>query len=427
MQKETLMSVAVHRLSPLGKSSPEAFHRTWRQRMSSNDGTLIRHTRVGLLVTFALMGMAGCGNHDEPGSQPGQGQSPNVKIAQPLSQEVTEWDEYTGRIEAVNSVDVRARVSGYLDKVNFKAGDRVHKGDLLFLIDPKPFTAQLNFAEAELERAKSRHELAKNDLSRAERLFRAKAISEEEHDARSKGLRETVAAVQSAQANVYTARLNLEFTQVRSPIDGRIGRELITAGNLVNGGGGDATLLTFIVSTDPVYVYVDADERSVLKYRRQAKKGSRGSLGDEQTPVELAVADEVNFPHQGHLDYISPREDAATGTLTLRGVFANSDELLSPGFFARMRVRQSAPYPAILLPDRAIGTDQAQRFVWVVNQQNQVEYRKVELGAHIGQSRVITEGLKPEEWAVIEGLQKLKPGIKVNPERISLTKRDGEK
>ncbi|MGZ8158999.1 MAG: efflux RND transporter periplasmic adaptor subunit [Methylobacter sp.] len=371
------------------------------------------------------MALIGCGSHDDSKPQPGQGPLANVKIAQPLSQEVTEWDEYTGRIEAVNSVDVRARVSGYLDKVNFKAGDKVRKGDLLFLIDPKPFTAQLNYAQAELERAKSRHELAKNDLERAERLFKAKAISEEEHDARSKGLRETVAAVQSAEANVYTARLNLEYTQVRSPIDGRIGRELITVGNVVNGGGGDATLLTFIVSTDPVYVYADADERSVLKYRRQAHKGGRGSLGDERTPVELAVADEAGFPHQGHLDYISPREDAATGTLALRGVFANPDELLSPGFFARMRVRASAPYPAILLPDRAIGTDQAQRFVWVVNQDNQVEYRKVELGAHIGESRVITEGLKPEEWAVIEGIQKIRPGIKVNPERISLTGRDG--
>ncbi|MGZ5575458.1 MAG: efflux RND transporter periplasmic adaptor subunit [Methylobacter sp.] len=404
MKKEMYPLVAIHRFN-------------WPEKS-------LQRTRIGLL-TVTLAAMIGCGNHDD--AAPKQGPLANVKIAQPLSQQVTEWDEYTGRIEAVNSVDVRARVSGYLEKVNFKAGDKVHKGDLLFMIDPKPFTAQLNYAVAELERAKARHELAKNDLARAERLFRAKAISEEEHDARSKGLREAVASVQSAQANVYTARLNLEFTEVRSPIDGRIGRELITAGNLVNGGGGDATLLTFIVSTDPVYVYVDADERSALKYRRQAQQEGRGSLEDEKTPVELAVADEVNFPHQGHLDYESPREDAATGTVTLRGVFPNPDELLSPGFFARMRVRGSAPYPAILVPDRAIGTDQAQRFVWVVNQDNQVEYRKVELGAHIGQSRVITQGLKPEDWTVIEGLQRIKPGAKVNPERISLTGPDGAK
>jgi RND family efflux transporter MFP subunit len=404
MKKQTHPPAAIHRFNLPEKS--------------------MQLTRMGLL-SVALAALTGCGNHDD--AAPKQGPLPNVKVAQPLSQEVTEWDEYTGRIEAVNSVDVRARVSGYLEKVNFKAGDKVHKGDLLFVIDPKPFTAQLNYAEAELERAKSRHELAKNDLARSERLFRAKAISEEEHDARSKGLREAVAAVQSAQANVYTARLNLEFTQVRSSIDGRIGRELITAGNLVNGGGGDATLLTFIVSTDPVYVYVDADERSALKYRRQAQQEGRGSLEDEKTPVQLAVADEVNFPHQGYLDYVSPREDTATGTVTLRGVFPNQDELLSPGFFARMRVRGSAPYPAILVPDRAIGTDQAQRFVWVVNQDNQVEYRKVELGAHIGQSRVIVKGLKPEDWTVIEGIQRIKPGAKVNPERISLTGPDGAK
>ncbi len=421
MQKETLMSVAVHRLNSIIRESiSKVFQKAWQQRTPSNNGTLMQRRQSGLLAVITLLAISGCGNPENSGTQPGPGPLPKVKIAQPLSQEVTEWDEYTGRIEAVDSVDVRARVSGYLEKVNFTAGDRVHKGDLLFLIDPRPFTAQLNYAEAELERAKSRHELAKNDLARAERLFSAKAISEEEHDARSKGLRETVAAVQSAQANVYTAKLNLEFTKVRAPIDGRIGRELITAGNVVSGGGADATLLTFIVSTDPVYVYVDADERSVLKYRRQAQKGGRGNLGDERTPVELAVADEASFPHQGRLDYISPREDAATGTLTLRGVFANPDQLLSPGFFARMRVRGSAPYPAILVPDRAIGTDQAQRFIWVVNQESQVEYRKVELGAHIGQSRVITQGLKPEEWVVIEGIQKLRPGIKVTSERISL-------
>jgi multidrug efflux system membrane fusion protein len=369
----------------------------------------------GLLAFVALAAMAGCGDQNGTEAQTAQGQAPNVKIAQPLAQDVTEWDEYTGRIEAVSSVDVRARVSGYLEKVNFKAGEKVKKGDLLFLIDPKPFSAQLNYAEAELERARAKRELAKNDLERAERLFRAKAISEEEHDARSKGLREAVAAVQSAEANVYTARLNLDYTKVRAPIDGRIGRELITEGNLVNGGGADATRLTFIVSTDPVYVYVDADERSVLKYRRLGQH-----IGAGQTPVRLAVADEDDFPHQGTLDYISPREDTATGTVTLRGVFPNTDDLLSPGFFARMRVRGSTPYPAILLPDRAIATDQAQRFVWIVNQDNQVEYRPVTLGAHIGQSRVIKEGVKPEEWVVIEGLQKLRPGIKVNPERLSL-------
>jgi len=389
------------------------------------NGSVLKLLQVNLIICISI-GITSCDSQSHSDS-PALPPPPHVKIAQPLSQEVTEWDEYTGRIEAVSSVDIRARVSGYLEKVNFKAGAKVKKGDLLFEIDPKPFTAQLQYAVSELERAKAKHELAKNDLERAERLFSGKAISEEEHDARSKGSRETIAAVQSAEANVNTAKLNLEYTKIRAPIDGRIGRELITEGNLVSGGGGDATRLTFIVSTDPVYVYVDADEHLALKYRRQAHQEGNKVKGTDQTPAELAVSDEANFPHPGHLDYISPRADTATGSVSIRGVFSNSDDVLSPGYFARMRVRASAPYQAILVPDKAIATDQAQHFLWVVNQEQKVEYRTVVLGAHIGQSRVITAGLNPNEWIVIEGLPRMMPGIKVNPERISQTEPAGEK
>ncbi len=389
------------------------------------NGSVLKLLQVNLIICISI-GITSCDSQSHSDS-PALPPPPHVKIAQPLSQEVTEWDEYTGRIEAVSSVDIRARVSGYLEKVNFKAGAKVKKGDLLFEIDPKPFTAQLQYAVSELERAKAKHELAKNDLGRAERLFSGKAISEEEHDARSKGSRETIAAVQSAEANVNTAKLNLEYTKIRAPIDGRIGRELITEGNLVSGGGGDATRLTFIVSTDPVYVYVDADEHLALKYRRQAHQEGNKVKGTDQTPAELAVSDEANFPHPGHLDYISPRADTATGSVSIRGVFSNSDDVLSPGYFARMRVRASAPYQAILVPDKAIATDQAQHFLWVVNQEQKVEYRTVVLGAHIGQSRVITTGLNPNEWIVIEGLPRMMPGIKVNPERISQTEPAGEK
>ncbi|EIC30472.1 efflux RND transporter periplasmic adaptor subunit [Methylomicrobium album] len=370
---------------------------------------------AGLAAMAALVAAGGCKDAEAPGAQPPQGPPPNVKIAQPVSRAVTEWDEYTGRLEAVEAVEVRARVSGYLDKVNFKDGEKVRKGDLLFVIDPRPFKAQLDYAKAELERVKSRKELAQNDLDRAERLFKVKAISKEEYDARQKGLREASAVVASAAANVETARLNLEYTQIRAPIDGRISRELITVGNLVKT---DDTLLTTIVSTNPVYVYVDADERAVLKYRRQKNGGTAAAI--DGTPVELALADENDFPHRGVLDYIAPREDTATGTITLRGVFPNDDDFLRPGFFARLRVRLGEPYPALLIPDQAIGTDQANRFVWAVKPNNEVEYRTVELGAHIGQSYVIRKGLKPDEWIVIEGLQKIRPGITVNPERINL-------
>lgn len=368
------------------------------------------------LAVLAVALLSACNNKAEPGKAP-QATPPTVKIAQPLAQTVTEWDEFTGHIEAVGAVDVRARVSGYLEKVNFTAGTKVKKGDLLFVIDPKPYQAQLNYAEAERERAQARWEQAQNDWRRAERLFQAKAIATEEYDTRRTGLHEAAAAVKSAEANVYTARINLDYTQVYAPIDGRIGRELVTVGNLVSGDGTDATRLTFMVSTDPVYLYADADERSALKYRRLL---AQGGMAIGQTPLQLAVADETGFPHQGKLDYLAPRADSATGTVSLRGVFANPDGLLSPGFFARLRVRGSLPYPALLLPDKAIATDQAQRFVWVINAANQTEYRKVGLGAAIGQTRVITDGLQPGDWVVVEGLQKLKPGITVTPERTAI-------
>lgn len=408
MAKNRCMTIAINRRSSRSEQSLQDFP---RQGYSS------RLLRLSVVVTAMQLALVGCGSSSTPEGAPAAPPPPNVKIAQPLSQETTEWDEYTGRVEAVNSVDIRARVGGYLDTVNFTAGAKVKKGDLLFQIDPKPLKAQLNYAVAELERAKTKRELAKNDLSRAENLFKAKAISAEEYDMRNKGLREAAAAVESAEASVYTAKLNLEYTEIRAPISGRVGREMITAGNLVKA---DDTLLTNIVSIDPVYVYVDADEQSVLKYRRHAQQHGKGSADLNGTPVELAVADENDFPHLGKLDYIAPREDAATGTLALRGVFANPDELLSPGFFARLRVQASASYPALLLPDRAIATDQAQRFVWVINQDNQAEYRQVTPGARIGELRVIRSGLQAGDWVVVEGLQKLKPGAKVNPERTSL-------
>jgi RND family efflux transporter, MFP subunit len=374
-----------------------------------------RTSALPILAALPLILLVAC-NNQAPQQPPAQ--TPNVKIAKPLSQEVTEWDEYTGRIQAVDAVEVRARVAGYLEKINFTAGANVKKGDLLFLLDAKPFKAQLNFATAEAERAKSKYELAKNDLARAENLFKAKAISAEEYDARQKGLREAAAAVSSAEANVYTAKLNLDYTEIRAPIDGRIGREMVTVGNLVKDGG-EGTVLTNIVSIDPVYVYVDADEQSVLKYRRRAGKQGQAGGNLTGTEVQLAVSDESDFPHPGRLDYVAPQANPATGTVTLRGVFQNPDQLLSPGFFARVRVRGSDAYPALLLPDRAIASDQARQFVWVVKPDNQLEYRQVTLGSLRGTLRVV-RGVDVEDWVVVEGAQKLKPGMSVNPERIAV-------
>jgi len=379
------------------------------------------HASIVLALLIMLL-LIGCDKTEKPASPvtptAPAAPAPKVKIAQPLTQQVTEWDEYTGRIEAVNAVEVRARVSGYLEKVNFTAGAAVKKGDLLFVIDAKPFKAQLNYALAELEKAKSRHELAKNDFARSENLFKAKAVSAEEHDARKNSVRETAAAVESASAQVNSAQLNMEFTQVRSPINGRISRELITAGNLVNGSGSDATLLASIVSTNPVYVYVDVDERAVLKYKRQAQQQGQQLNGAK---VELALADEQGFPHVGDLDYIAPMENPTTGTVSIRGVFANNDELLSAGFFARMRIRGGEPYSAVLLPDRAIASDQADHFIWVMNKDKQVSSRKVTVGTKIGELRVVKQGLQADEWVVVEGLQKLRPNSTIEPEKITLT------
>lgn len=375
------------------------------------------------LLTLNVWSCSPSGENKAPAGKP----MPDVKVAQPLPQTVTDWDEFTGHIEAINTVDVRPRVSGYVEKINFKAGAKVKAGDLLFVIDPKPLKAQLNFAQAELKQAQAKLQLAKNDLNRAERLFKAKGISEEEFDSRSKGFTEASAALQSAQANVETAQLNLEYTEVRSPVDGRITRELLTLGNLVSGGtAGEATLLATIVSTNPVYAYVDADESAVLKYRRTLLKGSRNAASADRIQVKLALADETDFPHQGFLDYISPREDSATGTVSLRAVLDNPDELLAAGFFARVRIQGGEPYPALLIPDKAIGRDQAQRFVWVVKDGGQVEYRKVALGPHVDGLRVVKDGLHEGDWVVVEGIQKIRPGATVKPTQISVQQSVGE-
>ena len=362
-------------------------------------------------IILSLM-LAACNTATDT-AKPSEPLSPNVKVAQAISKEMTQWDEYTGRIEAVNEVQLRSRVSGYIEKVQFAAGAKVKKGDLLFLMDNKPYKSQLNFANAEQEKANVKYELAKNDLARAEKLVAEKAISTEEFDMRSHAVREASAVLQSAQASVYAAQLNVSYCEIRAPISGRISREVLTEGNLVN--TSDNTVLATIVSLDPVYVYVDADERSILNYRTQNKHHELNG-----TAVSLELNGDVKNIYQGHIDYVAPKEDTKTGTISLRGVFDNPNELLSPGFFARMRVQNNAPYQALLLPDKAIGKDQTQHFVWVVKEDNQVEYRKVTLGMRDNNLRVIREGINPQEWIVIDGIQKIRPNTQVNPERIDV-------
>jgi RND family efflux transporter MFP subunit len=360
---------------------------------------------IGLLAT-------GCGKHASKTAPP----PAFVTVVQPIAREIVEWDDYIGRLEAPETVEIRARVSGYLDKVHFKEGKEVKKGDLLFTIDPRPYQAEYDHADAEYERAVSQTDLAKNDFERARRLIATKAISEEDYDTKSKTYTAAQAAVKSAKAALESAKLNFEFTQIHAPINGRISRAVVTEGNLISSGvgGSGATLLTTIVSLDPLYLYGDADERSILKYLRLRREGKRVSARDEEIPAEMGLSDEPGFPHSGYIDFVDNRVDPNTGTMRARGVFSNADHSLSPGFFARIRIPGSGKYPALLIPDRALGSDQAQKFVYVVNAEKKVEFRPVQIGPMIDGLRVVRSGLKAEEQIIIEGLMRVRPGVVVD-------------
>ncbi|HWP59211.1 MAG TPA: efflux RND transporter periplasmic adaptor subunit [Candidatus Acidoferrales bacterium] len=367
-------------------------------------------------LTTLLAVLAGCADEAPPPAPP------RVTVSQPLVQKVLEWDEYTGRLEATEQVEVRARVSGYLQSIHFNDGQIVKKGDLLFVIDPRPYQAEVDRVRAELDLARARLELARSDHARARALLQFRAISQEEADTRAATERQAEQSVAAGLAAVKAAMLNLEFTRVTAPITGRIGRRLVTEGNLINGGSAQATLLTTIVSLDPIYAYFEADERSYLRYMRAAQNGKQAGARASRIPVYLALADEKGFPHAGYIDFIDNRLDARTGTMTGRAVFSNPRLALTPGLFARVRLpAASAPREALLVPDEAIGSDQARKFVFVVNGDNTVEYRTVELGPLVHGFRVIRAGLRPEDWLVTSGVQRARPGLRVSPERRAIS------
>jgi RND family efflux transporter MFP subunit len=368
--------------------------------------------RFGACAAAAVL-FAACGGAPPPAAVP----PPKVTVAKPVSRNVVEWDEYTGRLEAVESVEVRARVSGYLQAVKFTEGSMVKKGDLLFVIDPRPYTAILRRAEADLALAKARLDLADKRLDRANKLVARNAISQEEADTRAAEARQAAAGVQSAEAAVEAARLDVEYTEVRAPVGGRVSRKLVTEGNLINGGSGtQGNLLTTIVSLDPIYVYFDADERAYLKYTRLAQEGKRPSSRDTRNPVQIAFSDEEGFPHVGYMDFVDNHLDEQTGTIIGRAVLANPDLQLSPGLFARVRLVGSGEYPAILVPDEALATDQARKFVYVVDADNHARYRPVVLGPLIDGLRVVREGLSADDRIIINGVQRARPDALVDPQ-----------
>lgn len=345
---------------------------------------------------------------------------PKVDVVQAVDREVLEWDEYTARLEAVESVEIRPRVTGYLQSVHFQDGAIVKKGDLLFVVDPRPYEAILRSADANLALAESRVVIAKSNFNRVlqVRQRHANAVSQEEAEVRESGVEQADASAQQAKAEVDAAKLNLEFTRVTAPVAGRIGRKLVTEGNLVNGGlGAQSTLLTTIVSLDPIYAYFEADERSYLKYTRLALAGERKSSREYKNPVHIGLADETGFPRDGVMDFVDNQFDRGTGTMVGRALIPNPDMALVPGLFARLRLPGTGKYRAVLIPDAAIGSDQAQKFVYVVDGDGKVNYRAIETGAMVDGLRIVRKGLAPQDWVVVGGTQRARPGLKVDPQR----------
>ncbi len=341
---------------------------------------------------------------------------PKVTVSQPSSRDVVEWEEYTGRLEAAESVEIRARVNGYLQSIHFKDGAIVKKGDLLFVIDPRPYQAELERAKAEVALATARLERTDKDFARAQKLLQVHAASQEEVDTRVADQRQAQESVQAARAMVNAAQLNIEFTQVRAPINGRISRYFVSTGNLISGGTTvQSTLLTTIVSLDPIYCYFEADERSYLRDMRLLRGGERTNGREGRPPAYVGLADEEAFPHQGYIDFMDNRLDAKTGTITGRVVLPNPDLLLASGLFARVRIPVGSKYKALLLPPEAVGSDLSQQFVFVVDDQNLVQYRKVTLGPIIDGWRVVRDGVQPEDWVIVKGVQRAKTGAKVDP------------
>jgi len=346
---------------------------------------------------------------------------PPVSVATVVQKQVNEWDEFTGRLEAIDKVEVRPRVAGYIERIAFREGSEVNKGDLLFEIDPRPFQTELNRLEAELARARSQFDLAQSQLRRAEQLLQQNFISKQAYDDRANGNREGAANVRAAEAAVANARLNLEYTKIRAPVAGRVGRAEVTVGNLVTGlGGPSATLLTTLVSIDPIYAYFEGDEQVYLKYGEFARSNARPSSRSNRNPIYLGLANEQGHPHKGYVDFVDNQLNPQTGTIRARAVFDNKDRIFTPGLFARLKLVGSGTYDAILINDRAIGTDQSKKFVLVVGADNKAMYREVKLGPMVDNLRVIKQGLKPGEAIVVNGIQRVRPGEPVTPQKVSM-------
>lgn len=366
---------------------------------------------IGILFALALVGC-----DEKAKSQASAPPPPPVTVAQPVRRMMTDWDEFTGRFEAIEEVHVRARVGGFINSVEFKDGAIVHAGDLLYIIDPRPFEAVVLQADGQLADARAKGELAKRDLERGLTLVQTSAVSEQVVDQRRQALQAARAAETQAEGTLKAAQLNVEFTHVLAPITGRVSRHLVTQGNLVQGSESGATLLTSIVSLDPIYFYFDVDEATYQRNSKLWSEGKRPSSRDTANPVQVTLTGETKPSHEGKMDFLDNRLDVSTATLRSRAVIPNHDLSILPGQFGRVRIIGSSPYEALLIPDTAVATDQSRKIVFVIKDDNTVEARPVTLGPLDEGLRVIREGLKAEDHVIIDGLQRVRVGAKVTPQ-----------
>lgn len=358
--------------------------------------------------SWALLGHSG-DSHAQAGPPP----APAVTVAQVLVRPVDDADEFTGRLQAVDTIQLRPRVSGYVDSVHFKEGAIVRKGDLLFRIDPRPYQAEVDRLNANLAEAKANQALAQANAERADRLLAQHAIAKEEADRQQTAAQSAKAQVASTGAALDAAKLNLGFTEIRAPIDGRVSNALVTPGNLVTSND----VLTSVVSIDPIYAYFDVDEHSYLKFDRLRREHG----GSPQ--ISMALADEKGFPHTGRVDFVDNQLRAGSGTIRLRAVFDNADASYTPGLYVRIQLRSDSRQPRALVDDRAVGADLGNKFVYVVDKDRKVEYRRVVTGPLLDGLRVVTEGLDAKDVVIVNGIQHVRPGVEVNPTKVAMETR----
>src|SRR5216684_8482269 len=344
-----------------------------------------------------------------------------VTVSQPVQREVIRWDQYSGYLSSPKTVTVSARVSGLIEEAPFQEGAIVHAGDLLFRIDPRPFQADVDNKKAAVAQARAMADKTKADFARSTQLLRAEVIARADYDNTKAAYLEAAASLNAAEAALETSRLYLEWTDVRAPITGRVSRMNVTVGNLVNGGSGQTTPLTTIVSIDPLYSYINVPESAALRYQELALKEKKSSVAGANVACSLQLENETNFPHQGVIDFVDNQVDVNTGTQQIRCVIANPTTVLTPGLFALTRIPASDRYNTLLIPDAAVNTDQNERYLLIVGANNVVEQRPVKLGALFGNLRSITEGLKPRTPVIVDGMQFAQPGGKVNAHEVAVS------